>query len=375
MNQPQTAGRKSVAEAQELFAKADLLALGQAADTACRSRHGNAVRTFAVDRNINFTNVCISCCTFCAFCRQNQSAEAYVINEATLFGKIDYALGQGATHILMQGGLHPGFGLDEAADLLTGIRRRYPSLHLHAFSPPEVVHFAHLSGQSFADVLRRLIDCGLGSLPGGGAEILADRPRQLTSPKKATADQWIEVMRTAHSLALRTTATMMYGHVESLAERLEHLDRLRRLQDETGGFTSFICWPFQAANTRLGADLASGRLRAEWAPDGRWHAASAEQYLRTLAVSRLFLDNFDHLQASWVTMGPKLGQVALAFGADDLGSTMIEENVVRAAGVHHRQTRDDLVRLIADAGFEPHQRDGTYRRVWPASQGAAPAAS
>ena len=214
------------------------------------------------------------------------------------------------------------------------------------------------------DVLRRLVDAGLGSLPGGGAEILSDRPRGLTSPRKASADEWIDVMRVAHGLGLRTTATMMFGHVESMAERVEHLDRLRRLQDETGGFTAFICWPFQAANTLLGADLVTGRLRAEWAPGGRWHAAAAEEYLRTLAVSRLYLDNFDHVQASWVTMGPKLGQVALKFGADDLGSTMIEENVVRAAGVHHRQTRADLLHLIREAGHEPHQRDGTYGRVW-----------
>ena len=209
-------------------------------------------------------------------------------------------------------------------------------------------------------VLERLRAAGLGSLPGGGGEILVDRVRKLITRGKVLTDDWLKVHREWHGLGGKSSATMMFGHVESLEERVEHFQRLRDLQDETGGFTAFICWPFQSPNTPLGADLAAGRLRAEWAPAGRWHRCGAEQYLRTLSVSRLFLDNFDHVQASWVTMGPKIGQVALKFGADDLGSTMIEENVVRAAGVQHQQTQGDLVRLIEEAGFEARQRDGTY---------------
>lgn len=352
--------RMSSAEAAELLANGDLLELGAAADALCRTRHGERVRTYAVDRNINYTNVCTSRCTFCAFCRNEGAADAYIIDDATLNEKIAYAIERGATHILMQGGLHPALGLDEAAALLERIGRKFPQLHLHCFSPPEIVHFSRLSGLTFTDVLRRLMDAGLGSLPGGGAEILSDRPRRLASPGKASADEWIAVMRAAHGLGLRTTATMMFGHVESAAERAEHLERLRNLQDDTGGFTAFICWPFQAANTTLGGELTGGRLRAEWSADGRWQPVGAQEYLRTLAVSRLYLDNFDHLQASWVTMGPKLGQVALKFGADDLGSTMIEENVVRAAGVTHRQTEGDLVHLIREAGFEPRRRDCLY---------------
>lgn len=353
-------------EALGLMRDEDLLALGQRAEAVCRQLHGDRVRTFAADRNINMTNVCTSGCRFCAFYRPEGSPEGYVLSDDELSAKIAEALQRGATHILLQGGLHPQWGLEEAERLLAGIRRRF-EIHLHCFSPPEVVHFARGSGCDVRTVLSRLRDAGLGSLPGGGAEILSDRVRRLVSPLKCTTAEWLDVMRTAHGLGLRTTATMMFGHTESLEERLEHLDHLRRLQNETGGFTAFICWPFQATGTALGADLAAGRAAAPWRRDGRWRKTSAVEYLRTLATTRVYLDNFEHVQASWVTMGPKIGQAALRFGADDLGSTMMEENVVRAAGVAHRQSRDELVELIARAGFEPRQRDCLYERSWPAS--------
>jgi cyclic dehypoxanthinyl futalosine synthase len=362
--------RLDARDALDLCRHGDLLDLGARADALCRQLHGDCVRTFAVDRNINFTNLCTSHCRFCAFYRVSGSADGYVLSDDELFAKIAEAVDCGATHILMQGGLHAGLGLDFAEGLLRRIRDRF-GVHLHCFSPPEVVHFARHAGIDIRTVLARLRDAGLGSLPGGGAEILCDRVRGRVSPGKCAADEWLDVMRTAHDLGMRTTATMMFGHVESLDERIEHLDRLRSLQDTTGGFTAFICWPFQARGTVLGADLDAGQERAPWSRDGRWRPSGAEDYLRTLAIARLYLDNFEHVQASWVTMGPKVGQVALRFGADDLGSTMMEENVVRAAGVAHRQSRQQLVELIHDAGFLPHQRDCLYTRTWPADLAAA----
>lgn len=361
--------RLDAREALELWRHEDLLTLAGRADALCRRLHGDRVRTFAVDRNINFTNLCTSRCRFCAFYRVSGSTDGYVLSDEELFAKIAEAVACGATHLLMQGGLHAGLGLDFAAGLLGRIRDRF-DVHLHCFSPPEIVHFARQAGLDVRSVLARLRDAGLGSLPGGGAEILSDRVRRLVSPDKCTADEWLAVMRTAHDLGLRTTATMMFGHVESLDERIEHFERLRQLQDATGGFTAFIGWPFQARGTALGADLVAGAESAPWSRDGRWRPSGAEDYLRTLAIGRLYLDNFEHVQASWVTMGPKIGQVALRFGADDLGSTMMEENVVRAAGVAHRQSRRQLVELIADAGFEPHQRDCLYARTWPAESAA-----
>ncbi|MBN2584610.1 MAG: dehypoxanthine futalosine cyclase [Planctomycetes bacterium] len=361
--------RLDASEALDLLRHEELLVLGQRADAVCRGLHGDSIRTFAVDRNINYTNVCTSHCRFCAFYRLSGSTDGYVLPDEELFAKITEAVSRGATHILMQGGLHAGLGLEFAEGLLGRIRRRF-DVHLHCFSPPEIVHFARQADLDARTVLSRLRDAGLGSLPGGGAEILCDRVRQRVSPNKCSADKWLAVMRAAHELGMRTTATMMFGHAESLEERVEHLERLRQLQDTTGGFTAFICWPFQGTGTALGADLAAGTESAPWSRDGRWHAAGAEDYLRTLAISRLYLDNFEHVQASWVTMGPKIGQVSLRFGADDLGSTMMEENVVRATGVAHRQSREQLVGLIADAGFEPQQRDCLYTRTWPASPAA-----
>lgn len=359
--------RITTTDALDLLQNEDLLALGREADAMCVRHNGRRVRTFAVDRNINTTNVCTSLCGFCAFCRRPTEPGAYVLADTTVDAKVAEAARRGATHVLLQGGLHLALGLPYAEALLRRLRKRF-GIGLHCFSPPEIVHFARLEEIPFSEVLARLRDAGLDSLPGGGAEILVDRVRRLVSPGKCSADEWFDVMRAAHGLGLRTTATMMFGHAESLAERVEHLDRLRRLQDETGGFTAFICWPFQAAGTRLGRALSDGTLRADWAPEGRWRPSSAVDYLRTLAIARRLLDNFGHVQSSWVTMGPKVGQMALQFGADDLGSTMMEENVVRAAGTTHRQGRDDLVRLIADAGFVPHQRDCLYKRTWPAAE-------
>ncbi|NIA20465.1 MAG: dehypoxanthine futalosine cyclase [Anaerolineaceae bacterium] len=358
--------RISLDEALELWRGEDLLALGQRAEAVCGRLHGPRVRTFAIDRNINYTNICTSGCRFCAFYRPSGSSGGYVLSDEQLLAKIAEATERGATHILMQGGLHPGLGLDFAEGLLRKIRERF-QVHLHCFSPPEIVHLARGAELDVASVLKRLGEAGLGSLPGGGAEILSDRVRRIVSPNKCTTAEWLEVMRAAHKAGLRTTATMMFGHTESIRERLEHLDHLRRLQDDTGGFTAFICWPFQAPNTRLAADLASGALAAPWTSDGRWRKSGGEDYLRTLAMARIYLDNFQHLQASWVTMGPRLGQLSLRFGADDLGSTMMEENVVRAAGVSHRQSGDELVELIRDAGFEPWRRDCLYSQRWPAA--------
>jgi len=357
--------RIALDEALELWPSEDLLALGQRADAVCRRLHGPRVRTFAIDRNINYTNICTSGCRFCAFYRLSGSTEGYVLSDEQLFAKIAEAADRGATHILMQGGLHPGLGLDFAEQLLRKIRQRF-EVHLHCFSPPEIVHFARGAELDVPTVLERLRDAGLGSLPGGGAEILSDRVRQIVSPNKCTTAEWLDVMRAAHELNMRSTATMMFGHGESIRQRLEHLDRLRGLQDETGGFTAFICWPFQAENTQLAGELVSGAVPAPWSSDGRWRKSGGEDYLRTLAIARIYLDNFQHLQASWVTMGPRMGQISLRFGADDLGSTMMEENVVRAAGVSHRQSCNELVDLIGNAGFEPHRRDCLYTQRWPA---------
>ncbi len=344
-----------------LLERADLLDLGRRADAACRARHGDRARTFAIDRNINFTNACTCRCLFCAFWRPPDDPEAYVLAPEAVAAKVEEAVALGATHILMQGGLNPALDLAWHERLLAHLRERFPDIALHAYSPPEIADLADRSGLAAEDVLRRLRAAGLSSLPGGGAEVLADRVRQVVSPRKLSADGWLNVMRAAHRLGMMTTATMVVGHAETPAERIDHLDRVRRLQDEAlaagrTGFQSFILWPFQPGQTRL---AMSGRLGPGWRPmDGA-------AYLRMVAVARLVLDNVPHLQASWVTMGPKLGQAALGFGADDLGSTMIEENVVAAAGCVHRTTPRRLAHLIRAAGFEPVQRDCTYRPVRP----------
>jgi cyclic dehypoxanthinyl futalosine synthase len=340
------------AEALELLESKDLVAVGKAADQL-RARRTNPDRiTFIIDRNVNYTNVCVTDCDFCAFYRRpGDRAEGYLLPKTVIYKKVEETLAIGGTGVLMQGGHHPDLGVDYYEDLFRSLKGRY-KVHLHALSPPEIQHIARRSKLSIPATLTRLRDAGLDSIPGGGAEILVDRVRDIIAPKKTRTADWLNVMRHAHRLGMSTTATMMYGHVETLAERIEHMRRIRELQDETHGFRAFISWTFQPEGTRL-------------APLVEHHPTSFE-YLLTQAVSRIYLDNVDHIQSSWVTQGMKVGQVALGFGADDLGSVMIEENVVSAAGTTHRASTDDFVRAIKALGKTPVQRDTLYRdvKVW-----------
>jgi cyclic dehypoxanthinyl futalosine synthase len=340
--------RLTDAQALDLLLHGDLLDVGARADEVRRSLHPDDEVTFIVDRNINYTDYCLSGCRFCAFYKKPGSGEGYLLAEGDIHRRIDETLALGGTAIMMQGGLNPDLDICWFERVFDGIRERYPGLHLHCLSPPEVVHIARQSGLAIDETLRRLRAAGLDSLPGGGAEVLVDRVRSEISPHKIPTDTWLEVMRVAHGLGMRTTATMMFGSLDTAAERVEHLRRIRDLQDETGGFTAFIPWTFQAGNT----ELQEGHV-----------ASTGIEYLRLLAVSRLYLDNVPNLQASWVTQGTKMGQVALAFGANDMGSTMIEENVVKAAGVSHTITVEEMVRLTRAAGFTPVQRDTLYREV------------
>jgi cyclic dehypoxanthinyl futalosine synthase len=336
--------RIGVAEGLVLLQSQRLAALGRAADAVTRRLHPEPFRTYNVDRNINYTNVCTSGCGFCAFSRKAGDADAYVISREELHRKIEETLALGGNQILLQGGIHPDLKIEWYEGLLRDVKQHFPQVNVHGFSPPEIDNIAARSGLSIGDVLERLKQAGLGSLPGGGAEILVDRVRRQVSPCKTSADRWLDVCRQWHALGGRGSATMMFGHVESLADRMQHLDQLRRLQDETHGFTAFICWTFQPGNTAL-ANLPK---------------AGAFDYLRTLAVSRLFLDNFANLQASWVTQGLAIGQLALRFGANDFGSVMIEENVVAAAGTSFRTTEDEICRKIMDAGYAPRKRNVFY---------------
>lgn len=333
------------AEALYLLENGELLVLGEMAGKIRRRRHPETVVTFVSDRNINYTNVCVSGCRFCAFYRPPGHPEAYVLDPEALREKIEETLALGGTQILLQGGMNPDLALADYLSMLRFIKSNFP-IHIHGFSPPEIVFIAERNGLSIEEVLIRFIEAGLGSIPGGGAEILCDDIRGRIAPNKCSAGKWLDVMRAAHHLGLRTTATMMFGHIESPRHIVEHLNRIRSLQDETGGFTAFIPWTFQPANTRIDVK-----------------PAGATAYLKVLAVSRIFLDNIDNLQASWVTQGEKIAQVALAFGANDFGSTMIEENVVAAAGVRFRLPRSEIVRLIEDAGYVARQRDCFYREI------------
>jgi len=342
-----TAGRLSDEAALELLEHADLLELGAAADAVRRRLHPAGEVTFIVDRNINYTDYCLSGCRFCAFYKEPGSGQGYLLTRDEIFHKIEETLALGGTAIMMQGGLSPDLDVCWFERVFADIKERYP-IHIHSLSPPEIAHIARQSGLTTAETLRRLQAAGLDSLPGGGAEVLVDRVRGEISPHKIPVATWLAVMREAHALGMRTTATMMFGSIDTPAERVEHLRRIRDLQDETGGFTAFIPWTFAPANTALG--------------EGR-QPATGTDYLRLLAVSRIYLDNVPNLQASWVTQGLRVGQVALAFGANDMGSTMIEENVVRAAGVSHSVTVEELVRLIAAAGYAPVQRDTLYGEV------------
>ena len=337
-------GRLSGEEALELYVAAPTSLLGRLADTIRVRKHPTGVVTYIIDRNVNYTNVCVARCSFCAFYRPVGADDGYVLGFDELFRKIDETLAVGGVQLLLQGGHNPDLPLEWYEDLFGAIKARYPDFKLHALSPPELLHLSRLSQQPVPVVVDRLVRAGLDSVPGGGAEILVDRVRRLLHcDSKATADEWLSVMRVVHRAGLRSTATMMYGSVERLEERVEHLCRLRELQDETAGFTAFITWSYQPPNTELGGAEATGI-----------------DYLRTLALSRIVLDNFDNLQASWVTQGGKVGQLSLAFGANDMGSVMIEENVVRAAGAEYCMDEAEIVRNIEDAGFAAKRRNMVY---------------
>ncbi len=336
--------RVEAGEALELYRRAPTPLLGRLADEVRARKHADGIVTYIIDRNVNYTNVCVAKCNFCAFYRPVGSSEGYVLGFDELFRKIDETIAVGGVQLLLQGGHNPDLPLTWYEDLFRAVKERYPDFKLHALSPPEVIHLSRLSLLPVPQVLDRLIAAGLDSVPGGGAEILVDRVRRLLHCYgKATADEWIDVMRHAHRAGLRTTATMMYGTVETDEERLEHLLRLRALQDETGGFTAFITWSYQPDHTELAGSEATGI-----------------DYLRTLAIARLVLDNFDNLQASWVTQGGKVGQLSLAYGANDMGSVMIEENVVRAAGASYCMDEAEIVRNIEDAGFRAKRRNMHY---------------
>ncbi len=339
--------RLSAEDGHRLISSNELAALAAAADAVTSIKLGDPFRTYHVDRNINYTNICSSGCRFCAFSRPKGHAEGFVITREELFAKIEETIALGGDQILLQGGMHPDLPLRWYEDLLADIRKHYPSINIHGFSPPEIHHISRLAGLPEEDVLARLKEAGLGSLPGGGAEILVDRVRERISPCKVSAEGWLAICRAWHRLGGRGSATMMFGHVETPEERIEHLVRLRAVQDETGGFTAFIPWTFQPPNTVL----------ADREPLGAW------EYLKTLAVSRLMLDNFDNLQASWVTQGLAVAQLALRFGANDLGSVMIEENVVAATGTRFFATEAQLRETIRLAGFTPRRRDVFYRFV------------
>ncbi len=352
--------RLNLEDARRLWAHPNLAELGMLADHARRCLHPEPVVTYNVGRNINYTNVCWVKCDFCAFYRKPGSSEGYVLSREQIFAKIDELVAFGgeepkSCELLMQGGLNPKLRLDYYEELLSAIRDHYPMVQLHCLSATEIIYIAHLSRLSLAETITRLRQAGLDSIPGAGAEILDDGVRDIIGFRKDRTQEWLEVHRLAHGLGMRTTATMMYGHVETTEHRLQHLHLLRQLQDQTGGFTAFITWNFQPDHTDLGAD------------PGRWQGRKATgfDHLRTVAVARLFLDNFPHFQASWVTQGPKIAQLSLGYGIDDFGSTMLEENVVSAAGTSHtgQMNLARMQELIRDAGYQPRRRNTRYQLV------------
>jgi len=334
-------------EGLALLESRNLAALGRAADAVTRRLHPESYRTYNIDRNINYTNICTAVCDFCAFYRRPKHSEGYVLDRQVLLDKVRETVEIGGDQILMQGGLHPDFDIEWYEDLLGDIKSHFPQINIHGFSPPEIHHFTKVAKLPLRTVLARLKAAGLGSLPGGGGEILVDRVRRAITRGKVLTDDWLNVHRVWHELGGRSTATMMFGHVETLAERIEHLERLRQLQDETGGFTAFICWTFQPEHTDM-ADIPK---------------AGAFEYLKTQAVSRLYLDNFANIQSSWVTQGLKIGQLALLYGANDMGSLMIEENVVAEAGTIHYLTLDQIKDAIRELGYVPRQRNVFYQLI------------
>jgi len=335
------------AEAVDLFRSDDLIGIGMAADALRRKLHPEGIVSYIIDRNINYTNFCTEYCSFCAFYRPMGHKEGYVHGLGVILEKIQETVDLGGTGVLMQGGLHPDLKIEWYEELLSAIKRRFPQVWLHCFSSPEIQNIAQVSGLDLETTIARLRDAGLDSIPGGGAEILHDAVRQRISRLKCTTQEWIDVHLTAHKLGMRTTATMMFGCGETIEQRVEHLEVVRRIQAETGGFTAFIPWSFQRENTSL------GRVVKE--------EATGVEYLKTLAISRIYLEDVLNVQSSWVTQGLKTCQVGLRFGGNDVGSIMIEENVVSAAGARHRASEEELRRIIRDAGFIPKQRDTLYR--------------
>ena len=330
-------------EGEALLLAQDPIALGREADAVRRARFGNCT-TFIVDRNINYTNICRNECSFCAFYRRADAADAYLLSYEEILDKARETVEAGGTQLMIQGGLHPELGLDYYEEMLHRLKREFPMLTIHSFTATEILYFAEKAGLSVEETLRRLQAAGLDSLPGGGAEILVDRIRRKIAPKKIMTDDWLRIMKTAHTIGMESTATMVIGFGETMADRIEHMEKIRRLQDETGGFRAFITWTFQPGHTELGGEKASS-----------W------DYLTTLALTRLYLDNIAHIQGSWVTQGERIGQLPLGFGADDLGSVMLEENVVKAAGTRYEMSIQKMVRLIQGAGREAAQRDTEYR--------------
>jgi len=309
--------------------------------------HPENYRTYNIDRNINYSNICAAVCDFCAFYRKTSDPDAYLLPREEIYKKIEETIALGGDQTLLQGGLHPSLKLEWYEDLLRDLKSRYPKFNLHAFSPPEIWHFHKLNKLPLKEVLQRLKDAGLGSVPGGGGEILVDRVRNLLTKNKCLTDEWLEVHRVWHNLGGKSTCTMMFGHIETLQERIEHLEKLRQLQDETGGFTAFICWTFQPENTAM----------ANISPVG------AFEYLKTQALARIYLDNIPSIQSSWVTQGGKIGQLALQFGANDMGSLMIEENVVSSAGTVYHLSLDEIKNSITELGFSPRQRNVFYELI------------
>lgn len=338
--------RLTPAEALALYHGLPLTALGALADAVRWRKHPERIVTYIVDRNINYTNVCDVFCSFCAFSRKEGAPDAYVLTPKQVGAKVQELVDIGGVQILLQGGHHRHLKLDYYLGLLRYLREKFPQVNIHGFSPPEFCHFAKVFQMPLEEVLQQFKEAGLGSIPGGGAEILVESVRGRISPLKCPVEDWLRVMEIAHGLGLRSSATMMFGHVETVEDRMEHLRRLRELQDHTGGFTAFIGWTFQPENTRLGGATAG-----------------AHEYLRMLATARVFLDNFDNLQSSWVTQGPQIGQIALLFGANDLGSVMMEENVVSSAGATFRMDEATMQRLIRELGCEPRRRNNWYQLV------------
>ncbi len=339
--------RLSPAEGLALLESHDLVSIGEAANAVSRRMHPGPYRTYNIDRNINYTNVCSAVCDFCAFYRKPKSPEGYVLDRQVIFQKVEETVALGGDQILMQGGMNPDLPLEWYEDLLRSLKERFPQVNLHCFSPPEIHALHKLTRLPVKTVLERLKAAGLGSLPGGGGEILVDRVRKAMTRGKCLSDEWLEVCRQWHLLGGKGSATMMFGHIETLPERIEHLQRLRQLQDETGGFTAYICWTFQPDHTDMSDIPPSGSF----------------EYLKTQAVSRLYLDNIPNIQSSWVTQGEKIGGLALHFGANDMGSLMIEENVVAEAGTVHHLTLETIKRLIRDAGYIPRQRNVFYEYI------------